>query len=156
TPELVQMEFAHILGMPIATTPLHYLGLPLTATRLLLRDCQPLINKFKKKITGWKTKLMYYAGRLVMINAVLTSTRVYWAIRPRFEKLSWTRIVWNKHITPKHAFISWLAMQEALMTQDKLLKWGTLNETNCVLCNKEYGVPLRVQKTIPQSIQTKS
>lgn len=61
----------------IDTLPCKYLGLPLSLRKLKRADFQILIDKIAAKIAGWKGKLMNKAGRLVLINSVLTSITTY-------------------------------------------------------------------------------
>ena len=35
---------------------------------------------------------------------------VWGEIRPKKEKISWHRLVWNSFVVPKHAVIAWLAI----------------------------------------------
>jgi hypothetical protein len=47
--------------------------------RLLRRvDWQALIDKIASRLATWKGKLMSAAGRLALLNAVLSSIPVYW------------------------------------------------------------------------------
>ncbi|GJU46796.1 RNA-directed DNA polymerase, eukaryota, reverse transcriptase zinc-binding domain protein [Tanacetum coccineum] len=39
------------------------------------------------------------------------------------EKVDWHHLVWFAQSIPRHAFVTWLAIQERLMTQDKLMLW---------------------------------
>lgn len=69
---------ASILHFPICSLPVKYLGLPLISTRLRYDDCLPLISKVEKRINSWKGRFLSYAGRMLLIKAVLTNMQVYW------------------------------------------------------------------------------
>ncbi|XP_071708811.1 uncharacterized protein [Rutidosis leptorrhynchoides] len=52
-----------------------------------------------------------------------SSNLVWKDLRDNVAKVEWYHVVWYPQITPKHAFISWLAVQQRLLTQDRLMKW---------------------------------
>jgi hypothetical protein len=66
------------LGVPIAALPCKYLGLPLGTRQLRRVDWQALIDKIASRLATWKGKMMSTAGRLALLNAVLSSIPVYW------------------------------------------------------------------------------
>lgn len=74
-PEAAQM--ATILGCSVSNFPQTYLGLPLSQKKLRVSDYQPLICSFDRYLAGWKARLLSTGGRLVLINAVLSSLPVY-------------------------------------------------------------------------------
>ena len=55
----------------IRELPVKYLGVPLVTRRLTTRDCEPLMERIKAKITSWSSNLLSYAGRLQLIQSVL-------------------------------------------------------------------------------------
>ncbi|XP_074282974.1 uncharacterized protein LOC141607515 [Silene latifolia] len=55
-----------------------YLGIPITCGRMLKADCQVLVEKLIQKIRSFGTKKLSYAGRLVLVNSVLTAIYSYW------------------------------------------------------------------------------
>ena len=60
-----------------ASFPCNYLGLPLHIGRTRRVDEQLLIDKIGARLPGWKGRLLTRAGRLTLINSVLTSIPVY-------------------------------------------------------------------------------
>ena len=68
-----------ILPYEVGKFPFKYLGVPMCVTKLFDRDCKKLIEKIKLRIFNWKCKTLSFAGRLQLINSVLTSIHVYWA-----------------------------------------------------------------------------
>jgi hypothetical protein len=54
-----------------------YLGLPLGTTRPTVQDFLPLINKNEKRLMGLNTFLSY-AGRLIIVNLVLSSLPTFY------------------------------------------------------------------------------
>jgi hypothetical protein len=82
-------------GCPILQFPCTYLGLPLHTRALRRVDFQPLIDKIGGRLAGWKGRFLNKAGRLTLVNMVLTSIPAYflsffilkkWAIK-RIDKL---------------------------------------------------------------------
>ncbi|XP_071705361.1 uncharacterized protein [Rutidosis leptorrhynchoides] len=59
--------------------PVRYLGVPLISSRLYYKDCKSLVDRIKIKIQDWKNKFLSYAGRLQLINSVLSPMQVYWS-----------------------------------------------------------------------------
>ncbi|GKC56323.1 RNA-directed DNA polymerase, eukaryota, reverse transcriptase zinc-binding domain protein [Tanacetum coccineum] len=58
--------------------PTRYLGVPLVTKKLGTKECKSLIDKIKGRTEDWKCKYMSYAGRLMLITAVLESISTYW------------------------------------------------------------------------------
>ncbi|XP_020260934.1 uncharacterized protein LOC109837204 [Asparagus officinalis] len=46
----------------------------------------------------------------------------------------WADTVWESSNLPKHSFILWLAIQNRLLTKDRLLKRGVIQSNHCSLC----------------------
>ncbi len=53
------------------------MGLPLSPKALCKADYLPLIEKLDKRLAGWKGLLLSRAGRLVLLNSVLTSVLAF-------------------------------------------------------------------------------
>lgn len=68
-----------ILGIPIGSFPIRYLGVPLTYKKLTIQQCKPLVERVTSKMRGWATKCLSYAGRLQLIKGVLFGMQTYWA-----------------------------------------------------------------------------
>ncbi|XP_077236579.1 uncharacterized protein LOC143878157 [Tasmannia lanceolata] len=58
----------NILKIEEGKFPIKYLGLPLITFRLSSRDCQPIIDKIRQRISSWSTRLLSRAGRVEMVN----------------------------------------------------------------------------------------
>lgn len=67
------------LGFSEGMLPIKYLGLPLIASKLSLIDCEPIMERIRKKIGSWSAKLLSYAGRVILIKSVLFHFQVYWS-----------------------------------------------------------------------------
>lgn len=87
-----------------------YLGVPLIARQLVRSDCMVLVDKVQKRIADWRNKFLSFAGRLQLINSVLSSMQIYWAsvfLLPKFIIVQINKLLqnflWNGS-TPK---VSW-------------------------------------------------
>ncbi|CAK8544356.1 unnamed protein product [Lathyrus sativus] len=58
--------------------PFRYLGVPLTCKRLSTPHYMSLVDKIVSRIHHWSSKLLSYAGRLQLINSIITVIAVYW------------------------------------------------------------------------------
>ncbi|GJY34922.1 putative RNA-directed DNA polymerase [Tanacetum coccineum] len=73
-------EFKLILPFEEGRLPVKYLGVPLVSSRLVFRDCKELIEKVEGRINDWKNKSLSIAGRLQLVQSVIASMHVYWAL----------------------------------------------------------------------------
>jgi hypothetical protein len=63
------LPLAAIFGCPLSEFPQKYLGLPLTATKLRVRDLDQLVVKVERRVPGWKGPLLPSGGRLILTDA---------------------------------------------------------------------------------------
>lgn len=70
-------ELARIFGCRQASLPFTYLGIPLSDKRLPKTTYVPLLHKLNKRLGGWAAKFLSMAGRLVLVNSVLSSLLIY-------------------------------------------------------------------------------
>ena len=76
TPIPRQNKIANILGCSIGSFPSTYLGLPL-GLKVLDSFWEDLINKFSKKLVGWKGNILSQAGKLILLKSCLQSIPTY-------------------------------------------------------------------------------
>ncbi|XP_074271311.1 uncharacterized protein LOC141595244 [Silene latifolia] len=57
--------------------PFRYLGVPIKTTRLSATDCKPTIDKVVDRIRGLGARKLSYAGRLILVKAVLKTLLQY-------------------------------------------------------------------------------
>ncbi|PWA81811.1 reverse transcriptase zinc-binding domain-containing protein [Artemisia annua] len=63
------------------------------------------------------------------------STNQAWKdIRGDDVHVPWEKLIWFTNCIPRHTFITWLAIKNKLMTQDKLIKWYPNKVMCCPLC----------------------
>ena len=66
-----------------------------------------------------------------------TIAKGYKLLQGSQRSIFWSMQVWNRGNIPKHSFIFWLAMQKRLLTKDRLLRFLTIADANCGLCNAQ-------------------
>ncbi|XP_074313317.1 uncharacterized protein LOC141648506 [Silene latifolia] len=59
--------------------PFKYLGVPITAGKLGKKECQVLVEEIVERIRMFGARKCSYAGRLILVQSVLTSLYSYWA-----------------------------------------------------------------------------
>lgn len=73
-----QDDILHQFPFASGSLPVRYLGLPLLTKRMTVSDYLPLIEKIRKRISSWTNRFLSYAGRLQLINSVITSLVNFW------------------------------------------------------------------------------
>uniref|UniRef100_J3LFX9 CCHC-type domain-containing protein n=1 Tax=Oryza brachyantha TaxID=4533 RepID=J3LFX9_ORYBR len=113
---------ANYLQCKIQEFPVTYLGLPLSLRRLTKSDLQPTLDRFAKKVSGWKPKLLSPGDRLTLINSVLMALPVH--ILSVLELPQWT----IKEINRKCRGFLWKG-QETVNGGHCLVAWGAVFPT---------------------------
>ncbi|XP_074265804.1 uncharacterized protein LOC141588252 [Silene latifolia] len=72
-------KIVRLAGFKLGQFPFRYLGVPISSKRLSVADCNRVVDKIVARIRGWGAKHLSYAGRLVLVKAVLTQMHAYWA-----------------------------------------------------------------------------
>ncbi|MFS7978016.1 putative RNA-directed DNA polymerase [Helianthus anomalus] len=78
-PQSVKQEILHIMPFKEGSLPVRYLGVPLISSKLSYKDCKILVERMDKKIDNWMTRSLSFAGRLQLVNSVLSAMHIYWA-----------------------------------------------------------------------------
>lgn len=73
---------------PSQNFPCSYLGLPLHYKQLRRLEIQPLIDKMANRLPAWKGRFLNRAGRLKLLNSVLSSMPTYFLTM--FAPKKWT------------------------------------------------------------------
>ncbi|KAL0445598.1 UNVERIFIED_CONTAM: hypothetical protein Slati_1687700 [Sesamum latifolium] len=68
-----------LIGFQEGCLPIRSLGVPLTASRLTVADCQPLIDKISSRLAGWTHLNLSLAKRTQLLKSVLSSLHMYWS-----------------------------------------------------------------------------
>ncbi|KAK4408791.1 hypothetical protein Sango_0460100 [Sesamum angolense] len=58
--------------------PVRYLGIPLAAQRLSVRDNSSLVDQIANSISRWAAKSLSFAGRLELIRSVIQGVECFW------------------------------------------------------------------------------
>nr|GEV37768.1 hypothetical protein [Tanacetum cinerariifolium] len=76
---LLTQELMHNYHLERGKLPIKYLGVPLVSSRLMIRDCNELVDKVQIRIQDWKNKSLSIAGQLQLIHSILGSMHINWA-----------------------------------------------------------------------------
>ena len=68
-----QQEYMNIFGCPVGVVPFRYLDIPMHHTRILNKDWKLIKERFERKLSTWKSKMLSCRGRLTPINSVLSN-----------------------------------------------------------------------------------
>jgi len=71
------LETTSVLNCKLGRLPFLYLGLPIGDDPRKLKFWQPLIDRIKSRLLGWKSKNLSLGGRLVLLKSVLSSLPIY-------------------------------------------------------------------------------
>ena len=72
-----QEAYKQLFGCELGSMPFTYLGIPIHHRKLSNSEWKSTEDRFEKKLSCWKGKLMSYGGRLILINSVLTSMPMF-------------------------------------------------------------------------------
>jgi len=70
-------EAAMVLNCKVGAIPFVYLGMSIGGNARRLSLWEPLINRLKARLSGWKSKYLSLGGPLVLLKFVLSSLPVY-------------------------------------------------------------------------------
>jgi hypothetical protein len=70
-------EYIWLFGCKEGAFPFRYLGIPMSPGKLSNGDWRMVEERFKKKLSSWKGKMLSSVGRLVLVNSVLSSLPMY-------------------------------------------------------------------------------
>ena len=72
-----RLLYADLFNCQMGNFPIRYLGVPVSPSRLHVRDWTPLLEKNEKKLAMWKGSSLSIAGRTTLINSSLSSSFIY-------------------------------------------------------------------------------
>jgi hypothetical protein len=70
-------EYVEMFGCKEGALPFRYLGIPMSYRKLSNKDWRLVEERFQKKLSSWKGKLLSSGGRLVLINSILSSLPMF-------------------------------------------------------------------------------
>ncbi|KAL0339358.1 UNVERIFIED_CONTAM: putative ribonuclease H protein [Sesamum angustifolium] len=93
-----KQQMLDLLGFQEGFLPVKYLGVLLSASRLTIADCRPLINNLESRLEGWNQLNLSFAGRTLLIKSVLCTLHAYWASDQLVEdaKVAWELVCKTK------------------------------------------------------------
>jgi hypothetical protein len=81
-----EQQYAELFGCKPGSLPFRYLGIPMHHRKLSNFNWHVVEDRFKKKLSSWKSKHLSAVGRLVLIEYVLTSIAMFML---SFSRCSW-------------------------------------------------------------------
>ena len=72
-----RLLYADLFNCQMGNFPIRYLGVPVSPSRLHVRDWTPLLEKNEKNLAMWKGSSLSIAGRTTLINSSLSSSFIY-------------------------------------------------------------------------------
>ena len=76
--EVTELNYlAQFFGCGVDSLPSSYLGLPLGASFKSKAVRDPVVERFRKKLAGWKSSLLSRGGRLTLLKSSLWSLPIY-------------------------------------------------------------------------------
>ena len=73
----LSLRYAELFNCQIGSFPIRYLGVPVSPSRLHIKDWTMLEEKNDKKLAIWKGKFLSIAGRTTLIDSSLSNSFVY-------------------------------------------------------------------------------
>ena len=71
------VEATSILSCKVGKVPFVYLGLSIGGDPCRLAFWEPVLHTMKSRLSEWKSRFLYYRGRLTLLKSILTSLPVY-------------------------------------------------------------------------------
>ncbi|XP_048628766.1 uncharacterized protein LOC106360905 [Brassica napus] len=68
-------------------------------------------------------------------NGSFSASKTWRVLHPSPTQVPWHKAVWFAGRIPKHAFITWIAARNRMVTRDRLIRWGLSVPARCVLCS---------------------
>ncbi|CAG7869522.1 unnamed protein product, partial [Brassica rapa] len=68
-------------------------------------------------------------------NGSFSASETWRVLHPSPTQVPWHKAVWFAGRIPKHAFITWIAARDRMVTRDRLIRWGLSVPSRCVLCS---------------------
>lgn len=84
-------------------------------------------------------------------------------LRKKTCKVNWWKLVWGRHVVPRHGFIVWMAILIRLAIKIKLVKWKSVSDDKCNFCHVHeetmkhlfFAISNRVWKEVLQRYEIK-
>jgi hypothetical protein len=73
----MESQYTKLFGCDQGQYPFRYLRIAMHHKKITIADWKLIGEKFEKRLTCWKGKLLSYGGRIVLINSVLSSLAMF-------------------------------------------------------------------------------
>ncbi|GJR38164.1 hypothetical protein Tco_1213848 [Tanacetum coccineum] len=146
----VKLSILQVLPFDEGKLPVKYLGVPLVSSRLMVRDCNELVDKVHIRIQDWKNKFLSIAGRLQLIQSVHLLRQFLWCHGSSGKGKS--KVAWEIVCLPKSEGglgIRRLECFNAALMASHIWKFLTLKESLWVKWIHEYKLKGRNFWDIP-------
>ncbi|KAF5808150.1 putative RNA-directed DNA polymerase [Helianthus annuus] len=108
---------ANTLGCRVGSFPFKHLGLQVGANMNLIKNWQPVVDVFRKRLAIWKANTLSFGGRLTLIKSVLNALPTYYfslyrapsGVIDQLERLR-REFLWG--ITPEKGKMCWTLTSE--------------------------------------------
>ncbi|XP_074299722.1 uncharacterized protein LOC141630875 [Silene latifolia] len=125
-----------VSGFREGSFPFTYLCIPISYKRMDVGDCSRLVERVVMRIRGWGARKLSYAGRLVLVQAVLSQLHSFWAriflilvtVIDRIELICRNYLWSGSEEFLKTAPVAWIKVCTGK-------KSGGLGIINCKMCN---------------------
>jgi hypothetical protein len=67
-------------------------------------------------------------------NGVYSCSETWELLREKQPVVDWWKVVWFSLAIPRHAFLLWLVFRDALVTKEKMCKWGYAGDSLRLFC----------------------
>ncbi|GJY96181.1 hypothetical protein Tco_0512542 [Tanacetum coccineum] len=135
-------NLALVTGCQAKCLPFSYLGLPVGSNMARINSWVPIVDKFIKRLSRWKSSLLSIGGRSTLITSVLSSLGIYYfsifpmpiQVNNTLEKIR-SRFFWGS--TEEATKIPWIAWKSVIAPKSQGgLGIGSLNAFNLALIQK--------------------
>nr|XP_016441126.1 PREDICTED: uncharacterized protein LOC107766791 [Nicotiana tabacum] len=133
----IKASLLNLIGYTEGSIPFTYLGVPLSAKKLNIHQCLPLVEKIIEIVSCWSARMLSYSERVQLIKSVLFGMQTYWAqifiLRRKIMKM--IEIIYRIFLWTSSSATS----RKALIAWDKVCQpkaAGGLNIINMRLWNK--------------------
>jgi hypothetical protein len=69
--------YSEMINCATGSWPIKYLGVPVSGSRLHVKDWMSLNDKILKRLDGWQSTSLSYGGKLILLNACLSCIPTY-------------------------------------------------------------------------------
>ena len=102
----------------------------------VLREIEEALESVRSKIQSEKMDVSIWRRRSGY-REIFSTNETWMLLRGTSVQCLWTRGTWFSMATPKHAFMTWLAMRGRLSTMGRVSRWSQGTDTTYVLCKTD-------------------